>query len=70
MTIIDLKIIDERIRVHLPTYATRGSAGVDLRACLDEPVVMPPGETRLISAGIAIYISNPAYAAIILPRVD
>lgn len=67
---IQLKILDERLgkSVPLPEYATPGSAGLDLRACLDEPKVIQPGETVLINTGLAIYISNPAMAATILPR--
>ena len=65
---IDLKILDERMRSHLPTYATGGSAGLDLRACLDEAVTLKPGQTTLIPTGLSIFIKNPNYAAIILPR--
>lgn len=67
---IQLKILDERLgkSVPLPEYATPGSAGLDLRACLDEPKAIQPGETVLINTGLAIYISNPAMAATILPR--
>ena len=66
--IIDLKILDERIREHLPAYATSGSAGMDLRACLDAPLVVAPGNTELIPTGIAIHIGDPDHAAIVLPR--
>ena len=52
----------------VPTYATAGSAGLDLRACLDEEVVLQPGETFLVPTGLAIYLANPAYAAVLLPR--
>lgn len=67
---IQLKILDERLgkSVPLPEYATPGSAGLDLRACLDEPKIIHPGETVLINTGLAIYINNPAMAATILPR--
>ena len=65
---IDLKILDERIREFLPRTATAGSAGVDLRALEDAPVVIHPGETRLVRTGLAIHIGNPGYAAMILPR--
>src|SRR3989344_9508220 len=67
---IQLKILDERLgnTVPLPEYATPGSAGLDLRACLDVPKTILPGETVLINTGLAIYISNPALAATILPR--
>ncbi len=67
---IQLKILDERLgkSVPLPEYATPGSAGLDLRACLDEPKTILPGETVLVNTGLAIYIHNPAMAATILPR--
>lgn len=67
---IQLKILDERLgkSVPLPEYATPGSAGLDLRACLDEPKMIQPGETVLINTGLAIYIHNPTMAATILPR--
>jgi dUTP pyrophosphatase len=65
---IELKILDERIRPHLPAYATPGSAGMDLRACIDAPVMLPPGRTELIPTGVAIHIGDPALAAVILPR--
>ncbi|MBK1781500.1 dUTP diphosphatase [Advenella sp. WQ 585] len=65
---IDLKILDERIRSQLPAYATGGSAGLDLRACLDEAITLAPGQTTLIPTGLSIYINNPNYAAVILPR--
>jgi dUTP pyrophosphatase len=68
MVIIDLKILDKRIREHLPAYATSGSAGMDLRACLDEPLALAPGGAELIPTGIAIHISDPNHAAIVLPR--
>ena len=66
--IIDLKILDERIREHLPAYATPGSAGMDLRACLDDLLVVAPGNAELIPTGIAIHIGEPDHAAIVLPR--
>ena len=65
---IALKVLDERIRPHLPAYATSGSAGMDLRACIDAPVTLEPGQTELVSTGIAIHIADPALAALILPR--
>jgi dUTP pyrophosphatase len=68
VTAIDLKILDERIRPHLPAYATPGSAGLDLRACIDTPREIAPGETVLVPTGIAIHIGDPGYAAVILPR--
>jgi dUTP pyrophosphatase len=68
MTTIDLKVLDERIASQLPQYATPGSAGLDLRACLDAPIVIEPGQTVLIPTGIAIHVADPGLAAIILPR--
>jgi dUTP pyrophosphatase len=67
---IDLKILDPRLgdQFPLPSYATPGSAGMDLRACLDEPLSLEPGQTQLIPSGIAIHISDPGLAATILPR--
>ncbi len=65
---VDLKILDERVRQHPPHYATAGSAGLDLRACLDTPVVLNPGETQLIPTGLAMHLADPGYAAMILPR--
>ncbi len=68
MTAIDLKILDPRIADLLPAYATPGSAGLDLRACLDAALVLEPGQTVLIPTGVAIHIADPALAAMILPR--
>ncbi|SRR5689334_23083082 len=65
---IEVKILDERIRQHLPTYATSGSAGMDLRACIAEPLMIAPDDTVLVSTGIAIHIGDPSLAAVILPR--
>lgn len=65
---IDVKILDERMRDALPQYATPGSAGLDLRACIQEPMVIEPGQTQLIPTGLSIYIQDPGYAAMILPR--
>lgn len=65
---IALKVLDERIRPYLPSYATPGSAGMDLRACIDRPVTINPGQVELIPTGIAIHIGDPGLAAIILPR--
>lgn len=65
---IDLKILDERVRDNLPKTATAGSAGVDLRALVDETVVIHPGDTYLVKTGLAIHIGDPGYAALILPR--
>lgn len=68
MKSIDVKILDQRLRDQLPQYATPGSAGLDLRACLDAPLTLNPGQTALIPAGMAIHIADPGLAAIILPR--
>jgi dUTP pyrophosphatase len=68
MTTIDLKVLDARIADQLPHYATPGSAGLDLRACIDAPVVIEPGQTTLIPTGIAIHVGDPGLAAMILPR--
>ncbi len=67
---IQLKILDNRIGqdIPVPHYATEGSAGLDLRACIDEPLSISPQETKLISTGIAIYIEDPSIAAMLLPR--
>lgn len=65
---LDLKILDARMRDQLPAYATTGSAGLDLRACLDEPLTLKPGETALVPTGLAIHVADPGYAALILPR--
>jgi dUTP pyrophosphatase len=68
MTTIDLKVLDERIAGQLPHYATPGSAGLDLRACIDAPIVLEPGRSALVPTGIAIHIGDPGLAAVILPR--
>jgi dUTP pyrophosphatase len=68
MTTIDVRVLDPRLEDQLPAYATPGSAGLDLRACLDVPVVLAPGETLLIPTGLAIHIGDPGLAAMILPR--
>jgi dUTP pyrophosphatase len=65
---VQLKVLDERIRPYLPAYATPGSAGMDLRACIDAPVALAPGASELIPTGIAIHIGDPGLAAMILPR--
>ena len=65
---LQVKIIDERMRSQLPQYATSGSAGLDLRACLDQAIDIAPGQTVLVPTGIAIYINDPQYCAMILPR--
>jgi dUTP pyrophosphatase len=68
MTEIELKVLDERIAEHLPAYATAGSAGLDLRACIDAPIVLEPGQAALIPTGLAIHIGDSALAAMLLPR--
>jgi len=65
---IDIKIIDPRMVDQLPAYATPGSAGLDLRACLNEPLTLQPNAWQLVPTGIAIYLKDPGYAALILPR--
>ncbi len=65
---VELKILDDRLKESMPAYATTGSAGLDLRACLEAAITIQPGETTLIPTGMAIHLANPAYAAMILPR--
>ena len=65
---VELKILDPRLNENMPAYATTGSAGLDLRACINEAITIQPGETTLIPTGMAIHLENSAYAAIILPR--
>ncbi|NQW58903.1 MAG: dUTP diphosphatase [Polynucleobacter sp.] len=65
---LQVKILDERMRSQLPSYATPGSAGLDLRACINEPIDIAPGQTLLIPTGIAIHVADSGYCAIILPR--
>ena len=65
---IDVKIIDPRLVDQLPTYATPGSAGLDLRACLSEPLTLQPNAWQLVPTGLAIYLADPGFAALILPR--
>ena len=65
---IDLKIIDARMAEQLPAYATPGSAGLDLRACLDAPLTLQPNAWQLVPTGIAVHLKDPAYAAMLLPR--
>ena len=65
---VELKILDPRIKDLMPTYATHGSAGLDLRACLDHVATLQPGETQLIPTGMAFHLADPNYAALILPR--
>jgi dUTP pyrophosphatase len=66
--VIELKVLDPRMADHLPAYATPGSAGLDLRACLDAPVRLEPGRSALIPTGLAIHIGDPGLAAMLLPR--
>ena len=63
-----MRILDARMRAHLPAYASAGAAGLDLRACLQAPLTLQPGDAQLVPSGIAIHIADPAYAAIVLPR--
>ena len=65
---LDIKILDERMREHLPAYATSGSAGLDIRACIPDPITLRPGDSALIPAGIAIHIGDPGFAAVLIPR--
>lgn len=65
---LDVKILDERIRGQLPAYATGGSAGLDLRACIDDPLTLRPGDSSLVPTGLAIHVGDPSLAAIIIPR--
>jgi dUTP pyrophosphatase len=68
MTTIDIKVLDPRMAEVLPSYATPGSAGLDLRACLDAPVELAPGQAHFIPTGLAIHVADPGLAAVILPR--
>ena len=68
MTTIAVKVLDPRMAEHLPQYATAGSAGLDLRACLDEPLHLEPGQAALIPTGLAVHIADPGLAAMLLPR--
>ncbi|MEY3942388.1 MAG: hypothetical protein RLZZ133_78 [Pseudomonadota bacterium] len=68
MNSVKLRVLDERIRDSLPAYATTGSAGFDLRAVIDEPMPLEPGQTELISTGLSLYIEDSGYAGLILPR--
>ena len=68
MKTIDIKILDPRMQDQLPAYATEGSAGLDLRACIDAPITIEAGATVLIPTGLAIHLADPGYAAMILPR--
>jgi dUTP pyrophosphatase len=68
MTVVDVKVLDPRMAGLLPAYATPGSAGLDLRACLDAPLVLEPGQAALVPTGLAIHIGDPGLAAMLLPR--
>jgi dUTP pyrophosphatase len=65
---LEVKILDGRIRGMLPHYASAGAAGLDLRACVNSPLTLQPGDSQLVSSGIAIHVGDPGYAAVILPR--
>jgi dUTP pyrophosphatase len=68
VTVIDVKVLDARMASYLPAYATPGSAGLDLRACIDAPLRLAPGDSALIPTGLAIHIGDPSFAAMLLPR--
>jgi dUTP pyrophosphatase len=68
VTVIDVRVLDARMAGQLPAYATPGSAGLDLRACIDAPLLLEPGQTTLIPTGLSIHIADPGLAAMILPR--
>jgi len=68
MTTLDIKILDPRLGEQLPAYATPGSAGLDLRACIEAPLTLHPGETMLVPSGLAIHLGDPGFAAIVIPR--
>ena len=68
MTTIAVKVLDARMAEHLPNYATPGSAGLDLRACLDKPLLLEPGQAALVPTGLAVHIADPGLAAMLLPR--
>jgi dUTP pyrophosphatase len=65
---VDIKILDARLHASMPAYATPGSAGLDLRACLDAPLTLEPNAWQLVPTGMALFLKDPAYAALILPR--
>ena len=65
---LDVNILDERLRTQMPAYATPGSAGLDLRACLDAPLALAPNAWQLVPTGMAIHLADPGHAALILPR--
>jgi dUTP pyrophosphatase len=68
MTTLDIKILDPRLKDQMPAYATTGSAGLDLRACIEAPITLKPGETTLVPSGLAIHLGDPGLAAIVIPR--
>ncbi|WP_374259039.1 dUTP diphosphatase [Aquabacterium sp.] len=68
MTTVDIRVLDPRMAAALPAYATPGSAGLDLRACIDEPLVLEPGQAQLIPTGLSMHLGDPGLAAMILPR--
>ena len=68
MTTVDIKVLDARMADYLPSYATPGSAGLDLRACLEQAVVLAPGQAQLIPTGLSMHLGDPSLAAMILPR--
>jgi dUTP pyrophosphatase len=68
MQTLQVKILDERMRNQMPSYGTPGSAGLDLRACIDAAIEIAPGQTVLVPTGLSIYVEDPRYAALILPR--
>lgn len=68
LTEVELKILNPKMAEQLPTYATPGSAGLDLRACLDSAITLQPGETYLVPTGLAVHLADPNYAAVLLPR--
>jgi dUTP pyrophosphatase len=65
---LDVKILDPRIRENMPAYGSPGAAGLDLRACIDAPLTLEPGDSKLVPSGIAIHLGDPGYAALVLPR--
>ena len=65
---LDVRILDPRLKDNLPHYATAGAAGLDLRACIDQPIELKPGATELVPSGIAIHLTDPGFAAMVLPR--
>lgn len=65
---VDIRVLDQRLRAQVPGYATSGSAGLDLRACVPAPLVLDPGACELVGTGLAMHLSDPGYAALILPR--